>query len=158
MTHPTPKHLLTTPRPASTGYDRVRDLPRLLLIWPDQLADRSAAGSAKIVDQIKSMLRRERQRGRAGDWTYDLARHRHLLIAYRAESAALRRWTTARMASVHPRPIYRAASPSPFSWPIASEPRRNWVQPSDNREAGPISRDILPETNYSASANAVSAI
>lgn len=36
---------------------------------------------------MRRALRLERQRGRAGHWAYDLARHAQLLRAYRSEVA-----------------------------------------------------------------------
>ena len=75
--------------PRDADYNRGRDLPRLLAMWPEDLADISLEGRTALVRRLASVLRRERQRGLAGDWTYDLARHRQLLIAHRAEQAAL---------------------------------------------------------------------
>ena len=73
---------------AHAPYVRARDLPRLLPVWPDEIADTSDAGRLRLLIKLQSQLRRERQRGLAGHWAYDLARHRQLLIAYRAELAA----------------------------------------------------------------------
>ena len=72
-------------------YDRQRDLPRLLPLWPEELADNSLDGRAKLVARLGNLLRRERQRGLVGDWCYDLARHRQLLSAYKAEWQEWRR-------------------------------------------------------------------
>ena len=66
-------------------YERGRDLPRLLPLWPEELRDMTAAGRATIVARLRDALRRERRRGVAGDWSYDLARHHQLAMAYRAE-------------------------------------------------------------------------
>ena len=78
-------------RPAPSAYDRERDLPRLTSVWPAELADRSRQGRARLVGRLRRALREERQRGLAGHWTYDLARHAQLLAAYRAEVAELAR-------------------------------------------------------------------
>lgn len=70
-------------------YCRADDLPRLLPLWAAELADTSIAGRTQLVEKLYAALRRERRRGVACDWCYDLARHRQLLIAYKAERAAL---------------------------------------------------------------------
>lgn len=75
-------------RPDRRGYDRERDLPKLLALWPAEVTDRSEAGRLLLLSKLRRALRAERQRGLAGHWTYDLARHRGLLLAYRAETAA----------------------------------------------------------------------
>jgi hypothetical protein len=43
---------------------------------------------ARLLARLRCALRRERQRGLSGHWTYDLARHAQLLRAYRADVAA----------------------------------------------------------------------
>jgi hypothetical protein len=73
-----------------TGYERARDLPRLLPLWPHEMQTPSASDHARLLARMRCALRRERQRGLAGHWTYDLARHAQLLRAYRAEVAAYR--------------------------------------------------------------------
>lgn len=78
-------------RPTPATYDRERDLPRLTSVWPAELADRSHQGRARLVGRLRRALREERQRGLAGHWTYDLARHAQLLAAYRVEIAELAR-------------------------------------------------------------------
>lgn len=75
--------------PARGAYDRARDLPALLPIWPAELSDVSAAARLRLLARLRRALRRERLRGVGGHWTYDLARHRRLLAAYRAEAASL---------------------------------------------------------------------
>ncbi|KAB2940556.1 MAG: DUF6477 family protein [Hyphomicrobium sp.] len=69
------------------GYDRRRDLPRLLPLWPHEMELTSVAEHARLLARMRRALRLERQRGRAGHWAYDLARHAQLLRAYRAEVA-----------------------------------------------------------------------
>jgi hypothetical protein len=64
------------------------EIAKLLPLWPRELADMSPAGRAHVVATLKRALRAERRRGLAGHWTYNLARHRQLLQAYRAEMAA----------------------------------------------------------------------
>jgi hypothetical protein len=79
--------------PARTAtYDRARDLPRLLALWPAEIEDLSIEGRARILKRIERALRAERRRGIAGHWTYDLARHAQLVEAYRQEQA----WQEAR--------------------------------------------------------------
>lgn len=71
-------------------YDRERDLPRLIQLWPHEIASRDPATLGIIVRRLHAALRAERQRGLAGHWTYDLARHTQLLAAYRAESQRIK--------------------------------------------------------------------
>jgi len=68
-------------------YERQRDLPTLLPLWPDELTDESAKARCRIVMKLHSALRAERCRGLAGHWSYDLIRHTNLLRAYRNELA-----------------------------------------------------------------------
>jgi hypothetical protein len=76
--------------PVSAGttraYDRRRDLPRLLPLWPHEIEVSNLAEHARLLARMRRALRLERQRGRAGHWSYDLARHALLLRAYRAEA------------------------------------------------------------------------
>ncbi len=82
-----------TRQPASgadpANYQRARDLPRLLPLWPHEVEPASQAEHAHLLARIRRALRLERQRGVAGHWAYDLARHAALLRAYRAEVDAL---------------------------------------------------------------------
>ena len=73
------------------GYARARDLPRLLPMWPGELDDVTPAGRLRLMSRLRRALRAERQRGIAGHWSYDLARHRLLLAAYRAEARSAAR-------------------------------------------------------------------
>jgi len=70
-------------------YDRARHLPRLIPIEPDLLADGSTENRRRIVAALARALRAERNRGRAGHWTYDLNRHIALKQAYAAERRLL---------------------------------------------------------------------
>lgn len=79
----------TIGRDGRDGYDRARDLPGLVALWPAEMADGSLAGRLRLLARLRTALRRERQRGLAGHWAYDLARHARLLEAYRREAAAL---------------------------------------------------------------------
>jgi hypothetical protein len=72
-----------------TTYDRTRDLPRLLPLWPDETTINTRAAQTALVARLRRALRAERQRGIAGHWTYNLARHADLLRAYRAELAGV---------------------------------------------------------------------
>ncbi len=83
----TGKRLLRQTEP----YDRLRQLPRVLPVGPAELADDSDAARRKIVSRLARALRAERNRGRAGHWTYDLNRHAALAQAYEAERRRLRR-------------------------------------------------------------------
>lgn len=68
-------------------YDRRRELPHILSLWPHELEDESPQGRRKIVSKLQRALRTERRRGIAGHWTYDLCRHVELLRVYRHELA-----------------------------------------------------------------------
>ena len=83
-----PRHIQTAcqPRPE---YDRRTTLCRVLALWPQEAEDESAAGRLRIVAKLRKALRAERQRGLAGHWTYDLARHADLLRVYKQELQAL---------------------------------------------------------------------
>ncbi len=80
-------------------YVRAHDLPRLLPMWPKDLADLSVAGRERVIATLRRALKAERQRGLAGHWAYDLARHAQLLAAYRTECAALNTLRSARVVS-----------------------------------------------------------
>ena len=83
-----PIHNAMVPPPRAAGsYKRARDLPRLLPLWPHEVEIASIAEHARLLARMRRALRMERQRGIAGHWTYDLARHAQLLGAYRAETA-----------------------------------------------------------------------
>ena len=74
--------------PIRDRYDRLRDLQRLLPVWPAEIADTSYAGRLTLLAKLRRALRHERKRGGAGHWSYDLGRHAALRTAYRAEVAA----------------------------------------------------------------------
>lgn len=71
-------------------YDRNRDLPRLLPLWPSELADVGPEGRQRLIRLLRRALRAERRRGIARHWTYDLARHSQLRAALTAEIEAAR--------------------------------------------------------------------
>ena len=75
---------------SSGGYNRQRHLPRVLPVGPVEIGDRSAEGHRTIISRLTRALRAERNRGRAGHWTYDLNRHIALYQAYTAERRLLR--------------------------------------------------------------------
>ena len=72
------------------GYDRERDLTRLIHATPGELASPDAAMRRVLLARLTRALRAERNRGRAGHWTYDLNRHIALRQAYEAERILLR--------------------------------------------------------------------
>ena len=72
---------------ARASYQRARDLPKLLPLWPHEIEVTSVSEHARLLARMRRALRVERQRGVAGHWAYDLARHAQLLRAYRAETA-----------------------------------------------------------------------
>lgn len=82
---------MVTGASTAASYQRARDLPSLLPLWPHEFETASAAEHARLLARMRRALRMERQRGIAGHWTYDLARHARLLSAYRAETDAYRR-------------------------------------------------------------------
>lgn len=76
----------------STGaslYDRGRHLPRLIPLMPGEIDDARPTVRRAILARLARALRAERNRGRAGHWTYDLNRHIALKQAYAAERALL---------------------------------------------------------------------
>jgi hypothetical protein len=74
----------------SKVIDRNAELSRLVPLWPAELADLSIAGRRRICALLGSSLRRERQRGIGGHWTYDVSRHAALARMLRSETACLR--------------------------------------------------------------------
>ncbi|MCE1235067.1 MAG: hypothetical protein LWW93_01800 [Hyphomicrobiales bacterium] len=81
------------PRPSALWRDeaeRARLLPRLTPLTPDELTDRSPSGRRHVLDRLTRALAAERRRGRAGHWSYSLARHVGLVEALAAERAAAR--------------------------------------------------------------------
>jgi hypothetical protein len=83
-------------RVGAEEYDRRRHLPRLIPVDPSLLEAPDLAAQRWIVARLARALRAERNRGRAGHWTYDLNRHIGLKQAYAAERAALGRRREAR--------------------------------------------------------------
>ena len=77
--------------PDRTVISRARDLPRLIALWPHELADQSAEGSLLILSKLRRALRAERRRVLAGHWSYELNRHLGLMTAYKAELGLMRR-------------------------------------------------------------------
>ncbi len=71
------------------AYRRDRALPRLARATPAELADGSPGMRRTLLARLARALRAERNRGRAGHWTYDLNRHIALRQAYLAERASL---------------------------------------------------------------------
>ncbi len=71
-------------------YARARDLPRLIALWPHELADESAEGCRHVLAKLRRALRAERRRATSGHWSYDLNRHLGLVSAYKGELARLK--------------------------------------------------------------------
>lgn len=71
----------------AAAYSRARDLPKLIALWPHELADHSKGGSLNVLAKLRRALRAERRRALAGHWSYDLNRHLGLLSAYKGELA-----------------------------------------------------------------------
>ena len=68
-------------------YDRRRDLARLIHLDPFKPLPDTAETTDAILAGLRRALRAERNRGRAGHWTYDLNRHIALRQAYAAETS-----------------------------------------------------------------------
>jgi hypothetical protein len=86
--HPPKNTTSTLTATAHHAYDRKRDLPRLIAMWPHELEAITRADHLRLIGKLRRALQRERQSGLGGHWTYDLSRHRALLSAYRAEVRA----------------------------------------------------------------------
>ena len=81
------RHATALGTAAPACYQRARDLPKLLPLWPHEIEISSISEHARLLARMRRALRAEHQRGIAGHWAYDLARHAQLLRAYRAETA-----------------------------------------------------------------------
>ena len=68
-------------------YDRNRDLPGLLHLFPAEVEKLDDANKGAILHRIILALRAERKRGRSGHWRYSLARHIALMQAACTEKA-----------------------------------------------------------------------
>jgi len=80
-----------SPLPASDrNYCRTEQLPGLIGLWPRELQDYSYPGTCRIAALLRKALRAERNRGRAGHWTYNLNRHLALIEALKHERARLK--------------------------------------------------------------------
>lgn len=73
----------------SRGFSREAQLPKLIGLWPSELADFSLGGTERIVAQLRKAIRAERRRAHQGHWTYDINRHLALSDALKAEEARL---------------------------------------------------------------------
>ena len=77
-------------RNSEVAYVRSRDLPRLLGLWPRDVAALRGRDLDGLVAQLERAIRAERRRALQRDWTYDLSRHWALIRARDAELTALR--------------------------------------------------------------------
>lgn len=91
MTQKTDRTLRVSAAAAAHAADIARrnELARLLPLWPRELADLSISGRRDLIKVLERALRGERKRGRAGHWTYDVARHAALIRNHRAECRSL---------------------------------------------------------------------
>jgi hypothetical protein len=78
-----------TSRICDVAYVRSRDLPRLLGVWPQDVAGLRGSDLEGLVAKLERAIRAERRRALARDWTYDLSRHWALIRARDAELASL---------------------------------------------------------------------
>ena len=101
---------LTVPLVADLTYDRVKDLPRLLRMWPSDVLKLGEEDRGPLVERLRLMLRDERRRGLNRHWSYNLTRHAALLRAYRAESSALSRQRPANTGLAKTRAIAKGPS------------------------------------------------
>jgi hypothetical protein len=76
-------------KPSNDQYCRTRHLPRLLKMWPSEVADYSYPGTLRIAALLRNALRAERRRARASHRDYDLTRHMGLIDALKAERERL---------------------------------------------------------------------
>ncbi len=79
-------------RTCEPSYVRARDLPRLLGLWPRDVAALRGCDLEGLVARLDRAIRAERRRALNRDWTYDLSRHWALIRARDAELGALRRY------------------------------------------------------------------
>jgi hypothetical protein len=84
-------HIETTTANDAAEEVRKRQLQRLLPLWPHEIADTSLAGQRRICQLLARAIRRERQRGVAGHWTYDISRHAALARVLNPELKRLAR-------------------------------------------------------------------
>lgn len=119
-------HISPLAKPGARDYDRLAQLPALIGLWPSELQDFSAAGTAKILALLRKALRSERARGRSGHWTYDLNKHLALAESLKAERTYLRESEA------------KAAVKQSVTKPIGRAPRRATILrlPCGNASAG----------------------
>ncbi len=70
-------------RHGEKDYQRMRDLPGLLHLFPGEVEALDRKG---ILNRLALALRAERRRGRANHWRYSLSRHIALRQAFRSEA------------------------------------------------------------------------
>ncbi|MYZ48371.1 DUF6477 family protein [Propylenella binzhouense] len=95
-------------RAGAARYDRMRHLPGLIRFVPEDKDP--VAETERILALLARALRAERNRARAGHWTYDLNRHIALHQAQRAEAERLS--------------ALRAGGPAAAREPCAARPER----------------------------------
>lgn len=76
-------------------YERVRDLTKLIAVWPAELTDYSIEGTEHIIECIRKPMLATHRLGVTGHWSYDHSRHIALVAAFRMENARLARLRTA---------------------------------------------------------------
>ncbi len=72
-------------------YDRQKDLPRLIPLWPEELKDQTEIGTKKIIEKIYIALQVERRKAKTSHWSYNLTKHIGLLAALKAEQKNMRK-------------------------------------------------------------------
>ena len=136
-----------------------RQLAALQLVCGIDLAaalSSSPAERARIAARIARRLRRERQKGLARHWSYDLNRHIALKqaldrLAGSGENEKGGPRTALSPVSGSALSASGACVRGPSSWRAASAPPRSSARPSDSSGRDPTSRDILPASGRNGS-------
>lgn len=76
------------------AYERRRDLPRLVPLWPQEIRDGSRAGRLRVLSHLSRAMQAERRRAMAGKTDYDLNRHLALFRALKREQEDFARFGT----------------------------------------------------------------
>lgn len=69
------------------AYERYRDLPSLIRLWPHEIRNGLHAGRLRVLSHVTRAMRVERRRALVGRRDYDLKRHLALLCALKTEQA-----------------------------------------------------------------------
>ncbi len=132
----------------------------------DAALDSGRRERSMTVARLERLIERERLRGLARHWAYNLDRHialKEALDALRGASGAGRQRLAKKIAAPVGAAVGRlghegqtrtttcACAPAPSSWPAASGQPRSSGRPSDNSHPGPTSRDTAPASGRNGS-------